>query len=66
MKIIKLLMPLAGLSMVITVASAQNANLNAPVSRQPTVGTEVRRNAVVAALYSVRNLSITGSVGLKG
>ena len=56
MKAIKLLMPLAGLSMVITVASAQNANLNAPVSRQPTVGTEVRRGDLASFDCGIENV----------
>jgi hypothetical protein len=55
-KAIRLLMPLAGLSMVITMASAQNANLNAPVSRQPTVGTEVRRGDLASFDCGIENV----------
>jgi hypothetical protein len=55
-KAIKLLMPLAGLSIVITVASAQNANLNAPVSRQPTVGSEVRRGDLASFDCGIENV----------
>src|SRR5580704_996858 len=49
-------MPLAGLSIVITVASAQNANLNAPVSRQPTVGSEVRRGDLASFDCGIENV----------
>lgn len=57
MKAIKLLMLLVGLPMIITVAIAQNANLNAPVSRQPTVGSEIQRGNEAAFDCSLHYLT---------
>lgn len=51
------LLALFGLMLMLgTFASAQNANLNAPVSRQPTVGSEVRRGDLASFDCGIQNV----------
>ena len=56
-KIWSVFVALFGLMLMLgTFASAQNANLNAPVSRQPTVGSEMRRGDLASFDCGIQNV----------